>query len=413
MPILLSHFIDACRWIGALLVLAVHANNLFLNLADIMTAPHGAAVYGWWFFVSFGLGHQAVVGFFAISGYLVGGAVLAMLRERRAGLADYFVHRVTRIYIVLVPAMILTAALDWVGRSYFGAGGAYDRPELSHDGIVEFLGTMASLQKIWFELYGSNGAMWSLSCEFWYYITFPLLLLPFATAYAPATRAVGFALGVALLVFLATPPSWFLFGYLLWALGALATLAPRPLMRSRWLALGLLVVALIPIRLLVRGPNLVAYPFLQDAADLLSGVLFLNLVVTIRFSDPKGWRLLHTPEHSRLANFSFSLYCVHTPILVLGQGIADRAFGVGWSGALATPLHWWIMALAMIVSVAVAYLFSLVTEARTGAVRRALRAALARLMENRRGRAPAEAERARAASVDCAERAPNAPVNAP
>jgi peptidoglycan/LPS O-acetylase OafA/YrhL len=390
MPILLSHFIDACRWIGALLVLAVHANNLFLNLADIMTAPHGPAVYGWWFFVSFGLGHQAVVGFFAISGYLVGGAVLAMLRERRAGLQDYFVHRVTRIYIVLVPAMILTVALDWIGRSYFGAGGAYDRPELSHHGVLEFLGTMASLQKIWFELYGSNGAMWSLACEFWYYITFPLLLLPFARAYAPATRAAGFALGLVLLVFLSVPKSWFLFGYFLWALGALATLAPRPLMRSRWLALAILVVALIPIRLLVRGPNLVAYPFLQDAADLLSAILFLNLAVTIRFSVPKGWGLLHTQVHSRLADFSFSLYCVHTPILVLVQGMADRAFGAGWSGALATPLHWWIMALAMTIAVAFGYVFSRFTEARTSDARRALRAALGRLKENWKRPAPAE-----------------------
>ena len=291
MPILLSHFIDACRWVGALLVLAVHANNMFVNLADIMSAPHGPGVHAWWFVVNFGLGHQAVVGFFAVSGYLVGGATLAMLRERRPGLQDYFIHRVTRIYIVVVPALLLTAALDAIGRAYFDGSGVYERPEFRDNyGLVTFLGSLLSLQKIYFELYGSNGAMWSLSCEFWYYITFPLLLLPFARAYSRTVRAAGFALGVALLIFLSVPQSFFLFGFLLWALGALATLAPRPLMRSRWLALAIMVCALIPIRLLVRGPVLAAHPFLQDAADLLSALLFLNLVVTIRFSQTSGWR---------------------------------------------------------------------------------------------------------------------------
>lgn len=393
MPILLSHFIDACRWVGALLVLAVHANNMFVNLADIMSAPHGPGVHAWWFVVNFGLGHQAVVGFFAVSGYLVGGATLAMLRERRAGLQDYYIHRVTRIYIVLVPALLLTAALDAIGRAYFDGSGVYERPEFRDNyGLVTFLGSLLSLQKIYFDLYGSNGAMWSLSCEFWYYITFPLLALPFARAYSHTVRAAGFALGVGLLVTLSIPQSFFLFGYLLWALGALATLAPRPLMRSRWLALALLVCALIPIRLLVRGPVLAAHPFLQDAADLLSALLFLNLVVTIRFSQTPGWRLLKSPLHSRLADFSFSLYCVHTPILVLGQGVADRLLGAGWSGQLATPLHWAVMALAMTIAVVAGYGFSRLTEAKTGAARRAAREAIAQLTSRYRPRAPAQPE---------------------
>lgn len=391
MPILLSHFIDACRWVGALLVLAVHANNMFVNLADIMSAPHGPGVHAWWFIVSFGFGHQAVVGFFAVSGYLVGGVTLAMLRERRPGLENYFIHRVTRIYIVLVPALILTAGLDWIGRVYFDGGGVYERPEFRDNyGLVTFLGSLLSLQKIYFELYGTNGAMWSLSCEFWYYITFPLLLLPFARAYSATTRAAGFALGVALLIALSIPQSFFLFGFLLWTLGALATLAPRPLMRSRWLALGLYVCALIPIRLLVRGPVLAAYPILQQAADLLSALLFLNLIVAIRFSATTGWRLFRFPIHQKLADFSFSLYCIHTPILVLGQGVADRLLGAGWSGQLATPLHWAVMGLVMTIAVVVAYGFSRLTEAKTGAARRAVRGAIVELTSRWRGRELAE-----------------------
>ncbi len=64
MPIILSQMLEAYRWIGALLVLSAHSTNLFVSLHDIMTAPHAAPVYVWWFAASFELGHQAVLGFF-------------------------------------------------------------------------------------------------------------------------------------------------------------------------------------------------------------------------------------------------------------------------------------------------------------------------------------------------------------
>ena len=55
MPFLLSQMIEAYRWIGALIVISVHATNTFLSLNDIMTAPHGPLVYVWWFVANFAL----------------------------------------------------------------------------------------------------------------------------------------------------------------------------------------------------------------------------------------------------------------------------------------------------------------------------------------------------------------------
>ena len=112
MPFLLSQLIEAFRWMGALAVVGLHATNLFLNQADIMSATHAAPVYAWWFLTGFESGHQAVVGFFDLSGYLVGGAVLARMREPKPFLKDYYLHRFTRVYVVLIPTLLLTLFLD-------------------------------------------------------------------------------------------------------------------------------------------------------------------------------------------------------------------------------------------------------------------------------------------------------------
>jgi peptidoglycan/LPS O-acetylase OafA/YrhL len=377
MPLALSQFIEACRWVGALIVLGVHSTNMFVNLADIMSAPHGPGAYAWWFFASYEFGHQAVVGFFAISGYLVGGAVLAHIRKGQPFLREYLIHRFARIYIVLAPALVVTFVLDSIGRTAFADTGVYDWPVFKdHFTATLFATSLLNQTEIYFDFFGTNGPLWSLACEFWCYVTFPLLLLPFARVYSVRARAVGFAIGAALLVALSIPTSWFRLGYMLWALGALATLAPRPLIASRWLSLAIYIALVVPIRLLVRGPNLEAFPRLQDIADLITTIAFLNLAISLRFGGEGGWSLFRPRLHKHLADFSFSLYSVHMPVLILARAAVDRLLGVGWARELATPLHWEVMAAVMVATIAFGYGFSRLTEAHTGAARRMLRETL-------------------------------------
>jgi len=369
--------LEAYRWIGALLVLSAHSTNVFLSLHDIMTAPHSAPVYAWWFAASFELGHQAVLGFFVMSGYLVGGSVLNSIGKGKDFLREYVIHRFARIYIVVVPALVLTFFVDSIGRNVLPNADFHELPMFQgRFGAEVFVANIFNLQEIFSPVYGTNSPLWSLACEFWYYVSFPLLMLPLARNYSKVLRYGGFALGLAIFLLFASASPWFRFGFLLWVIGAAATLPRRPLIASRWASLAIYFAALIPIRLIVRGPLLAAHPWLQDAADLLSTVLLANLMLTVRYSSEQGWALLRPKFHHTLSDFSFSLYSIHMPLLILFRATTDSVMGPEWAKQNATPAHWVLLAVVMTTIIVIAYGFARLTEARTGAARRYLGQAL-------------------------------------
>jgi peptidoglycan/LPS O-acetylase OafA/YrhL len=64
------------------------------------------------FFFATRLGHEAVMVFFVLSGFLVDGKIIGRLVKGSFRLPEYALDRTTRILIPLVPARIFTAAID-------------------------------------------------------------------------------------------------------------------------------------------------------------------------------------------------------------------------------------------------------------------------------------------------------------
>ncbi|MDO8306586.1 acyltransferase family protein, partial [Herminiimonas sp.] len=180
-----SLVISALRGLAALQVVAAHLRaQLYPGLKSV---PDPALWYQALAFFT-GFAHQAVVIFFLLSGWLVGGSLLNRLGQPDIML-PYAIDRITRLWIVLVPAFVLTLLLailmDLVDPRRFDF--ASDNPW----SVAAFAGNLFGLQDMAVPRFGGNFALWSLANETWYYIVFPLLLLPF-------TKASGLARGAAL-----------------------------------------------------------------------------------------------------------------------------------------------------------------------------------------------------------------------
>lgn len=123
---------------------------------------------------SSGFAYLAVMVFFVLSGWLVGGSFLNKMNLDRA-LQHYTVDRLSRLWLVLVPTFLVALLAGAVigaidpARVSFSADDPYS--------VTAFIGNMFGLQTILVPSFGGNFPLWSLANETWYYILFPLLVL--------------------------------------------------------------------------------------------------------------------------------------------------------------------------------------------------------------------------------------------
>ena len=378
MPAQLSQMLYAARWLGMFLVLGVHATAIFINFNGLTPQTTSLFISSWGIFVSYAFGRQAVIGFFVMSGFLVGGYVLARLNTPNPFLRDYFIHRVVRIYMVVIPAIVLTFLFDAIGRMIFPPDyGGYPIFEAHYEPRF-ILTNLLNLQGVIAPHYGSNGPLWSVGYEFWYYITFPLLLAPLISSVEKRRARSYAALAAFFCVIISLRQIWFPFGFALWALGALITLSDRPFISSARRAFGLFLLTGFILGLAINKDVVLAHPWTQYVADTGTAIAFANLILTMRFAGPIDWRLLDWPGHKTLADFSFTLYAIHNPTLMLLRSTTTAVLGTDWIAGAASPIQWEALATAMTVTIGLAFSLSQVSEGKVGAARRWVKSTLLR-----------------------------------
>lgn len=370
LPPQLSQMLFLARWLGMLLVLGVHATATFMNFNSFTENDQPLFVAAWRFLVNYVFGREAVMGFFVMSGFLVGGTVLGRINSEKPFLQDYLVHRIVRIYMVVIPAIALTALFDTLGRTLFPLDyGAYPVFDGHYDPRY-ILTNLLNLQGVIATHYGTNGPLWSIGYEFWYYVVFPMLLLPWMKSVSPRVARDGFWLAVIFCLAISLRQIWFPFGFLLWSLGATITRAKRPIIRSARNAALLLIVVNILAGVVFNNESIHAHPWAQYVSDSATALAFANLILTMRFPDGERWRFLDWRGHQTLADFSFTLYAIHNPTLMLLRATTTAVLGKDWSAGAATPVQWLALALAMALTILLAWLLSFYTEKQVPAARR-------------------------------------------
>jgi len=197
-----SVWLDATRGCAALLVLADHFHNLYFAGRETALKATGHPLWTACFYLLRTAGTAAVVVFFVLSGYLIGGSVLRAVNQRRWSWADYLTHRFVRLWLVLLPALMLCAVWDAARVALLG-GSAGFATRLAAAGVTIklFAANALFLGSIHAATFGSDGVLWSLTAEFWYYLLLPLGVLAVRGQARAAMRVAYAALFLLVAVF--------------------------------------------------------------------------------------------------------------------------------------------------------------------------------------------------------------------
>jgi len=307
--------LDFARGLAAVAVCAGHLRAFQFSTFTQVPKPN------WFdkiFYLVTGYGHQAVVVFFVLSGFLVGGSVAKSTSKNRWSWFDYGLRRLTRLWLVLIPALVLTWMWDSAGGFLTGGlgyngcyyGSLQSGPPQSAGtqlGPAVFFGNLFFLQTIFTPVYGTNGPLWSLANEFWYYLLFPLLYLVFYTHTSLKHKIVYCLIAIACCILL---PSGLLLGGLIWLVGyGVHLCVSLPRLRR---------ITAIPIFFAVSFTALIASLWISrnhvfPGSDMVVGLTFAGILpfLVIRQSGSVWYQKMATG----FSAISYTLYLVHFPLL--------------------------------------------------------------------------------------------------
>lgn len=346
------HF-DMIRGVAAVCVLIFHLRWRLFEPVELSTALERA------FHLLTGFGHEAVVIFFVLSGYFISASVLRDVRNGRWSWKQYLVNRGVRLYVVLIPGLLLTAAWDL-------AGGLTERLDISTLlGNLFFLQTfdVPGIGKV--ATYGSNRPLWSLAYEFWYYMLFPCIW----HGLFGRRRIVHLAAAALIIVFL---PRIVVAYFPVWLLGTALALAPAAAAKARWTmflaALSLLGVTLAMSygRYLEGIARIGSLEVGRLVNDWLIGIAFVPVAYLIIHWRPTLLPAWYTLTARRLGGYSYTLYVCHHPILVF---LAGALSSVPWA------VNGETLTSALLISIGIilyAWVLGALTEAHTPKLRDAI-----------------------------------------
>jgi peptidoglycan/LPS O-acetylase OafA/YrhL len=294
-----SDFLNFVRFAAAMLVVFGHA--------DMYLGQFGGNPEKWTSFGYLGAhSHSAVMVFFVLSGYVVAYATAKKVEAGSYGFREYFLDRWSRIYSVLLFAIVFTLVIDFIGGSL---SPKYRDPSLipQTDFALRLISNIFALNGIQghrIQL-GSNPALWSIGYEFIFYLMYGLLFFKrqlFRQSWLAnliftlALRVIGWKMTV-------------YFG--VWLMGVWAYRVSRAspiacFKISPWILLFTLIVA----------NHIINFSNVLGLTEIFQDILFAVVIAALLVADcpppTLNWR---TTINAYLAEFSYSLYAFHMPLI--------------------------------------------------------------------------------------------------
>jgi len=313
--------LDMARGVAALLVVLAHLRQIvFYSYIDLPSrGPLDMVVWG-----LTGFGYQAVMVFFVLSGFFITRSIVIDEQLGRFSWKIYFIKRLTRLWVVLIPCLIAT--LLWDSLSISSTGRAFGAGDLGFSVFVrnllflvqgatgltvDFLGYEGFLQRIAAPTYGSNAPLWSLTNEFWYYMMFPLLYLAVSRPRTWLARTAFIGVFIVSCAFVGESIGFY---GLIWLAGALSYLVYD----QGWIAVRLrtpLAVSATAVGLLAAlAVSKTGYGS-EFTKNLLVGLAAAPFVLTLAGCNASS--VLYRRSARALANASYTVYLAHFPFLVL------------------------------------------------------------------------------------------------
>lgn len=296
-------WLDFIRFTAAFLVLAAHTRGfLFEKYSDLDSSSQHFGTFIFYSLTRFGT--EAVILFFVLSGFLVGGPLIKRVRLGTFDSKSYIIDRLTRIYTPLFPTILLTICISLI-ISF-------------HIDLAQILGNIFSLQGVFVETLNSNPPLWSLSYEIWFYCLGLAIVLVFNSKKINILK-IAFLI-FCIYVFTILKPAYLL----CWLAGAFVHTYPsKKKSKTKLIILGCLTLLIMGLSQLTSDSisfekygflNLINNDFILVIFAVFTAFFIRELIL---FQSNNTFSIILNWIGLKCAPFSFSLYLIHYPILFL------------------------------------------------------------------------------------------------
>lgn len=319
-----SVYLDLVRFTAAVLVYMWHSNQRFLTESILPASNYG---------------HSAVIVFFVLSGFVI--AYITDTKE--SALPDYAASRFSRVFSVAIPAIVITLVLDSAGRILYPAIYNYPYDQF----VARIAGSALMANEVWLISITSfsNVPYWSICYEWWYYVTFAMVVfLPSRVGLIAAAVAM-LAIGPKLILL---APVWWL--------GVLLYRWRTPLRMPLWASWTMVVASTLGIYVfhhfstmnaseewltrLIGTDMVVLLTFSKRfMADYILAVLVFMNFAGVRNVVARGKLLMAIARPVRFcANYTFTLYLLHQPLFLFWGAVVRGDPRAPWYWSSVTVL---------------------------------------------------------------------------